>query len=59
VIEGGSHSVIQESNQRHLMKDRSWLSWEWSAQKQGGGGSRLAIHVVSSRFVRNSHERPN
>ena len=39
--------------------ERAWMSWEWSAQKQGGRGSRVAIQLVSSRFVRNSHERPN
>jgi hypothetical protein len=52
VIEGQFHCMKSESSQHHSMKARPWLSWECSAQQQDGGRSRLASHVVSSRFVR-------
>jgi hypothetical protein len=33
------------------------LCWQWSAQQQNNGWSRLADHVISSWFIATSHER--
>jgi len=49
MIEGGPHSINNEGTERHLE-----MGWELSAQYDSGG-SRLAGHMVSSRFVGNSH----
>jgi len=32
VVEGAAHSLKHHSSQPHLIKDRAWLSWEWSLQ---------------------------
>jgi hypothetical protein len=44
------------SRQTHLTKERPWMSWEWSAQQQENGWSRVASHVVSPQSVRTSHK---
>jgi hypothetical protein len=45
----------QESYQDHLMKERSWLSWEWAAEWPGSAG-RYANRLVSHHFVSTGHE---
>jgi hypothetical protein len=54
MIEGEFHFMKNESNQRHLMEERDWLSWVQSAQEQGGEENRLPViwaHPDSSEPV--------
>jgi hypothetical protein len=35
MIEGESHSTKHKSNTPQSVKDRAWLSWDWSAERAG------------------------
>ena len=50
------HEVVKwYTNQSHLVKDRTWLSWEWPAQWHKSGG-RLTRHMALPSFFKTSHE---
>jgi len=56
-MKGETSCEQHEGNKPYLMKDRAWVSWEWSVQQQGSGGSWVTSLVVSSWFAGTNHKK--
>lgn len=54
---GEPSSLKHDGSHPHLLKDRAWQSWQWSAQQQESRGSCFTSHVIlfigSSQPVKN------
>ena len=48
MAEGETHSTKHKTSP---VEDRAWLSWDWYAREQDGGGCQFANRAVSSRFT--------
>jgi len=53
--EGGSDALMHKSKEPHLQRELDWAMSEVCQEKSGG--SYPSSHLVSSSFVRTSHER--